>query len=213
MLILVNAMPASYATTAVTGVDTGPDVDDGRHRPFASPQEPAIRRSAMTISTPRTTTLPDDDAWRDALQAAAAFLAGFRSPDTRKGDRRGLTCWLRSAPLRTFIPTPVFVARMSRCTCAGRAADPGFGELDAAAADLHVVVVVHLARRRREQRRQPRRSRSPATPTRTTAAVARSQRADRSARSCKPRFRLGTSTCRQKASTRALNSSGTSWNG
>ena len=38
----------------------------------------------MTTSTLLTTTLPDDETWREALQAAAAFLAGFRSPDTRK---------------------------------------------------------------------------------------------------------------------------------
>jgi len=45
----------------------------------------------MTTSTVLTTTLPDDEAWREAVQAAAAFLAGFRSPDTRKGYRRDLT--------------------------------------------------------------------------------------------------------------------------
>ena len=48
----------------------------------------------MTTSTLLTTTLPDDAAWRDALRAAAAFLAGFRSPGTRKGYQRDLTCWL-----------------------------------------------------------------------------------------------------------------------
>jgi site-specific recombinase XerC len=49
----------------------------------------------MTTSTQLIATLPDDEAWREALQAAAAFLAGFRSPDTRKGYRRDLTCWLQ----------------------------------------------------------------------------------------------------------------------
>ena len=47
----------------------------------------------MSAST-LLTTLPDDDAWHDALDAAAAFLAGFRSPATRKGYHRDLTCWL-----------------------------------------------------------------------------------------------------------------------
>lgn len=49
----------------------------------------------MSTSTILARTLPDDDAWRDALQAATAFLAGFRSSDTRKGYRRDLTCWLQ----------------------------------------------------------------------------------------------------------------------
>lgn len=35
-----------------------------------------------------------DEHWQDALGAAAAFLAGFRSADTRKGYQRDLTCWL-----------------------------------------------------------------------------------------------------------------------
>lgn len=47
----------------------------------------------MSTST-LLTALPDCDAWRDALDAAAAFLAGFRLPDTRKGYRRDLSCWL-----------------------------------------------------------------------------------------------------------------------
>jgi site-specific recombinase XerD len=47
----------------------------------------------MSTST-LLTALPDCDAWRDALDAVAAFLAGFRSPDTRKGYRRDLSCWL-----------------------------------------------------------------------------------------------------------------------
>jgi integrase/recombinase XerD len=36
-----------------------------------------------------------DKRWQDALGAAAAFLAGFRSADTRKGYRRDLSCWLQ----------------------------------------------------------------------------------------------------------------------
>lgn len=48
----------------------------------------------MSTSTLLTTTLPHDDAWRAAIQAAAAFVAGFRSPDTRKGYRRDLFSWL-----------------------------------------------------------------------------------------------------------------------
>jgi len=58
----------------------------------------------MTTSTLLTTTLPDDDAWRDALEAAAAFLAGFRSPDTRKGYRRDLTCWLHYCAAQRIHP-------------------------------------------------------------------------------------------------------------
>jgi len=58
----------------------------------------------MTTSTLLTTTLPDDKAWREALQAAAAFLAGFRSADTRKGYRRDLTCWLQFCAAQRLHP-------------------------------------------------------------------------------------------------------------
>ena len=48
----------------------------------------------MATSTTLTTTPTGDGHWNDALRAAAAFLAGFRSADTRKGYRRDLSCWL-----------------------------------------------------------------------------------------------------------------------
>lgn len=99
----------------------------------------------MTTSTPLTTTLPDD-AWRDALRAAAAFLAGIRSADTRKGYRCD---HLLASVLRQTEPSPLHGspahARRGVPTPA-RAAAPRVGELDAAAADLDPVVVVGLAR-------------------------------------------------------------------
>jgi site-specific recombinase XerD len=48
----------------------------------------------MSTYTILARTLPDDDPWRNALHAAAAFVAGSWSPDTRKGYRRDLSCWL-----------------------------------------------------------------------------------------------------------------------
>jgi len=57
------------------------------------------------MSTSTTfTDLPDDDAWRDALGAAAAFVAGFRSPATRKGYHRDLTCWLQHCADQSIHP-------------------------------------------------------------------------------------------------------------
>jgi hypothetical protein len=90
----------------------------------------------MSTSTTVTTASTGDDEWEDALRAATAFIAGFRSPDTRKGYRRDLRCW-SSAPPMTFIPTSVFVVRMSRCTCASSSSRSRRWRLDAAAADLH----------------------------------------------------------------------------
>lgn len=58
----------------------------------------------MSTSTILVRTLTDDDAWRDALQAAAAFLAGFRSSDTRKGYRRDLRCWLEFCAAQRLHP-------------------------------------------------------------------------------------------------------------
>jgi hypothetical protein len=45
-------------------------------------------------STAFTTSLLDSRDPDDAVHLAAAFLAGFRSPDTRKSYRRDLRCWL-----------------------------------------------------------------------------------------------------------------------
>ena len=58
----------------------------------------------MPTSTILATTLPDDDAWRDAVRSAAAFLASFRSPDTRKGYRRDLQCWLEFCAAQRLHP-------------------------------------------------------------------------------------------------------------
>jgi hypothetical protein len=52
------------------------------------------RDAIMSTSTTVTTASTGDDEWEDALRAATAFIAGFRSPDTRKGYRRDLRCWL-----------------------------------------------------------------------------------------------------------------------
>lgn len=49
---------------------------------------------SMWTSTILATTLPGDNARTDAVRSAAAFFAGFRSPDTPKGYRRDLRCWL-----------------------------------------------------------------------------------------------------------------------
>ena len=48
----------------------------------------------MSTSTTLPATSSGDGHWDDALRAAGAFLAGFRSADTRKGYRRDLSCWL-----------------------------------------------------------------------------------------------------------------------
>lgn len=48
----------------------------------------------MSTSTTMTTPSAGDGDWNEALRAAAAFIAGFRSPGTRKGYRRDLACWL-----------------------------------------------------------------------------------------------------------------------
>jgi site-specific recombinase XerD len=48
----------------------------------------------MTTHPPLTATLTSDEHWNDAARSAAAFLAGFGSPDTRKSYRRDLHCWL-----------------------------------------------------------------------------------------------------------------------
>lgn len=54
----------------------------------------ARSEATKTTSTTLTTTSAGDGDWDEALRAAAAFLAGFRSADTRKGYRRDLSCWL-----------------------------------------------------------------------------------------------------------------------
>jgi len=57
----------------------------------------------MSTST-LSTTLLDDAGWRDALDAAAAFLAGFRSAATRKGYHRDLACWLQYCAAQAIHP-------------------------------------------------------------------------------------------------------------
>ena len=57
----------------------------------------------MSTST-LSTTLLDDAGWRDALDAAAAFLAGFRSAATRKGYHRDLACWLSYCAAQAIHP-------------------------------------------------------------------------------------------------------------
>jgi site-specific recombinase XerD len=48
----------------------------------------------MTMHPTPTAMPTDDEHWNDAARSAAAFVAGFRSPDTRKSYRRYLACWL-----------------------------------------------------------------------------------------------------------------------
>jgi site-specific recombinase XerD len=57
----------------------------------------------MSTST-LSTTLLDDAGWRDALDAAVAFLAGFRSAATRKGYHRDLACWLQYCAAQAIHP-------------------------------------------------------------------------------------------------------------
>lgn len=46
------------------------------------------------MSASRTTLLSDGAAtWREADQFAGAFIAGFRSADTRRGYQADLRCW------------------------------------------------------------------------------------------------------------------------
>jgi hypothetical protein len=48
----------------------------------------------MTMRAMLTAPLSEDAHGNDALRSAAAFLAGFRSPDTRESYQRDLACWL-----------------------------------------------------------------------------------------------------------------------
>ena len=45
------------------------------------------------MSTFITATEPSDGRWQDAVRWAGAFIASFRSPDTRKAYQRDLSCW------------------------------------------------------------------------------------------------------------------------
>jgi site-specific recombinase XerC len=52
----------------------------------------AINMATSAILTTAATS--GGKEWYEAVRLAAAFLAGFRSPDTRKGYQRDLHCWL-----------------------------------------------------------------------------------------------------------------------
>jgi hypothetical protein len=98
----------------------------------------------MSTSTIVAASLTDDDAWADAVRSAAAFLAGFRSPDTRKGYRRDLQCWLEFCIVHELHPYIGASEPRRGVPAPARGAGPGVSELDATAPDLDAVVVVPL---------------------------------------------------------------------
>jgi len=121
--------------------------------------------------------LPHD--WGDARRWAAAFLAGFKSLETRRSYRRDLECWF------------LFCASHSLDPCRGlrrthievyprelEAQDPPPGKRDVVPANRHAQFVVPLARGRRPHSRQPGGARPPASTPPATAALVEPQRTD-----------------------------------
>ena len=47
----------------------------------------------MSIEFELATTAADDPAWRDAMRWAGAFIASFKSPETRRAYQRDIHCW------------------------------------------------------------------------------------------------------------------------
>ncbi len=69
------------------------------------------------------------DEWSDATRWADAFLAGFKSPQTRRSYRRDLDCWLVSCASTAPLPRPASDAYRD-LPSRTRGAAPSAGERD-----------------------------------------------------------------------------------
>jgi hypothetical protein len=58
------------------------------------------------------------DEWDDAIGWAAAFLAGFKSTQTRRSYRRDLDCWFTFCASHACTHTASCAEYTSRSTCA-----------------------------------------------------------------------------------------------
>ncbi len=72
----------------------------------------------MSYELHQILTRADDTGWREALQWAGAFIAGFASAQTRRSYQRDLHCWFGFCAAHDLHPTRMFAAHTSSCTYA-----------------------------------------------------------------------------------------------
>ncbi len=83
--------------------------------------------------------------WHEATQWAGAFIAGFRSAQTRRGYRLDLDCWFAFCAVHELHPFRGLRRTHLELSAAARGAGPCAGARDVVSQDLHDQFVVSVA--------------------------------------------------------------------